>query len=38
MQVPDALDPRAGLGAVKTQPGTAGASRKPSTTAGLDPP
>jgi hypothetical protein len=30
------LDPRAVLGAVKAQPGNAGASRKPSATAGLD--
>jgi hypothetical protein len=36
MQAPDPLDPRAVLGAVKAQPGNAGASRKPSTTAGLD--
>jgi hypothetical protein len=32
------LDPRAVLGAVKTRPGNAGASRKPSATAGLDRP
>ena len=31
-------DPRAVLGAVKAQPGNAGASRKPSATAGLDRP
>jgi hypothetical protein len=30
------LDPRAVLGAVKAQPGNAGASRKPSVTADLD--
>ncbi len=29
-------DPRAVLGAVKAQPGNAGARRKPSATAGLD--
>ena len=38
MQASDPLDPRAGLGAVKAQPGNAGASRKPSATAGLDRP
>jgi len=38
MQVSDPLDPRAVLGAVKAQPGNAGASRKPSATAGLDRP
>lgn len=39
MQAPDPLDPRAVLGAVKAQPGNAGASRKPpSATAGLDRP
>ena len=32
----DPLDPHAVLGAVKAQPGNAGASRKPSATAGLD--
>jgi hypothetical protein len=32
------LDPRAVLGAVKAQPGNAGARRKPSATAGLDRP
>jgi hypothetical protein len=32
------LDPRAVLGAVKARPGNAGASRKPSATAGLDRP
>src|SRR6267378_8333310 len=32
------LDPHAVLGAVKAQPGNAGASRKPSATAGLDRP
>src|SRR5712672_4474286 len=32
------LDSRAVLGAVKAQPGNAGASRKPSATAGLDRP
>ena len=32
------LDPRAVLGAVKAQPGNAGASRRPSATAGLDRP
>ena len=31
-------DPRAVLGAVKAQPGNAGASRKPSATADLDRP
>ena len=34
----DPLDPRAVLGAVKAQPGNAGASRKPSATAGLTAP
>jgi hypothetical protein len=34
----DPLDPRAVLGAVKARPGNAGASRKPSATAGLDRP
>jgi hypothetical protein len=34
----DSLEPRAVLGAVKAQPGNAGASRKPSATAGLDRP
>jgi hypothetical protein len=38
MQASDPLDPRAVLGAVKAQPGDAGASRKPSATAGLDRP
>jgi hypothetical protein len=38
MQASDLLDPRAVLGAVKAQPGNAGASRKPSPTAGLDRP
>jgi hypothetical protein len=38
MQAPTPLDPRAVLGAVKAQPGNAGASRKPSATAGLDRP
>jgi hypothetical protein len=38
MQASDPLDPRAVLGAVKAQPGHAGASRKPSATAGLDHP
>ena len=38
MQSSDPLDPRAVLGAVKAQPGNAGASRKPSATAGLDRP
>ena len=38
MQVSDPLDPRAVLGAVKAQPGNAGASRKPSATADLDRP
>jgi hypothetical protein len=33
MQASDPLDPRAVLGAVKAQPGNAGASRKPSATA-----
>jgi hypothetical protein len=32
----DPRDPRAVLGAVKAQHGNAGASRKPSATAGLD--
>ena len=36
MQASDPLEPRAVLGAVKAQPGNAGASRKPSATAGLD--
>ena len=36
MQASDPLDPRAVLGAVKAQPGNAGASRKPRATAGLD--
>ena len=31
-------DPRAVLGAVKAQPGNAGASRRPGATAGLDRP
>jgi hypothetical protein len=34
MQASDPLDPRAVLGTVKAQPGKAGASRKPSATAG----
>src|SRR6202163_1442650 len=38
MQAPDPLAPRAVLGAVKAQPGNAGARRKPSATAGLDRP
>ena len=38
MQASDPLDPRSVLGAVKAQPGNAGASRKPSATAGLDRP
>jgi HSP20 family molecular chaperone IbpA len=38
MQASDPLDPRAVLGAAKAQPGNAGASRKPSATAGLDRP
>ena len=38
MQASDPLDPRAVLGAVKAQPGNAGASRKPSATADLDRP
>src|SRR6266702_3839293 len=38
MQASDPLAPRAVLGAVKAQPGNAGASRKPSATAGLDRP
>jgi hypothetical protein len=38
MQASDLLDPRAVLGAVKAQPGNAGARRKPSVTAGLDRP
>jgi hypothetical protein len=38
MQASDPLDPRAGLGAVKAQPGNAGARSKPSATAGLDRP
>ena len=38
MQTSDPLDPRAVLGAVKALPGNAGASRKPSATAGLDRP
>jgi hypothetical protein len=38
MQPSDPFDPRAVLGAVKAQPGNAGASRKPGATAGLDRP
>jgi hypothetical protein len=38
MQASDPLDPRAVLGAVKAQPGNAGARRKPRATAGLDRP
>ncbi len=38
MQASDPLDPRAVLGAVKAQPGNAGASCKPSATAGLTAP
>jgi hypothetical protein len=38
MQASDPLDPRAVLGAVKAQPGNAGARRKPSAKAGLDRP
>jgi hypothetical protein len=38
MPASDLLDPRAVLGAVKAQPGTAGSGRKPSATAGLDRP
>jgi hypothetical protein len=38
MQVSDPLDDRTVLGAVKARPGNAGASRKPSATAGLDRP
>ena len=38
MQASDPLDPRAVLGAVKAQPGGAGASREPNATAGLDRP
>jgi hypothetical protein len=38
MQASDPLDPRAVLGAVKAQPGNAGARGKPSATAGLDRP
>jgi hypothetical protein len=38
MQASDPLDPRAVLGTIKAQPGNAGASRKPSATAGLDRP
>jgi hypothetical protein len=38
MQASDPLNPRAVLGAVKAQPGNAGASRKPGATAGLDRP
>jgi hypothetical protein len=38
MQASDPFDPRAVLGAVKAQPGNAGASRKPGATAGLDRP
>ena len=36
MRSSDPFDPRAVLGAVKVQPGNAGASRKPSATADLD--
>ena len=35
MQASDPFDPRAVLGAVKAQPGNAGANRKPGATAGL---
>ena len=35
MQASNPLDPRAVLGAVKARPGNAGASCKPSATAGL---
>jgi hypothetical protein len=38
MQSSDPPDPRAVLGAVKARPGNAGASCKPSATAGLDRP
>jgi hypothetical protein len=38
MQASDPFDPRAVLGAVKAQPGNAGASREPGATAGLDRP
>jgi hypothetical protein len=38
MQASDPFNPRAVLGAVKAQPGNAGASRKPSATAGLTAP
>jgi len=38
MQASDPLDSRAVLGAVKAQPGNAGADRKPGATAGLDRP
>ena len=38
MQASDPLDSRAVLGAVKAQPGNAGASCKPSATAGLTAP
>lgn len=38
MQASNPLDPRAVLGAVKAQPGNAGARGKPSATAGLDRP
>ena len=38
MQSPNPFDPRAVLGAVKARPGNAGASCKPSATAGLDRP
>jgi hypothetical protein len=38
MQASDPLDARAVLGAVKAQPGNAGARREPSATAGLDRP
>jgi hypothetical protein len=38
MHASNPLDPRAVLGAVKAQPANAGASRKPSATAGLDRP
>jgi hypothetical protein len=38
MQASNPLDPRAVLGAVKAQPGNAGAGRRPGATAGLDRP
>jgi hypothetical protein len=38
MRSPNLLDPRTALGAVKARPGSAGASREVTATAGLDRP